>query len=74
VVDPFIGSGTTLIAAHRTKRRGAGIELDAGYVDTALKRLRTASKLIPVLAGDGRTFDEVAAARLTEMEGTDHVR
>jgi DNA modification methylase len=69
VVDPFIGSGTTLLAAHRTKRRGAGIELDPLYVDTALKRLAAASGLTPVLAGDGRTFDEIAAERLDGQEG-----
>jgi len=69
VVDPFIGSGTTLIAAHRTKRRGAGIELDPLYVDTALRRLAKASKLTPVLAGDGRTFEEIALARTMKLEG-----
>lgn len=63
VVDPCLGSGTTLIAAHRTKRRGAGIELDPGYVDTALRRLRLASDLDPILQGEGRTFDQVAADR-----------
>jgi len=69
VVDPFVGSGTTLIAAHRTKRRGAGIELDPLYVDTGLRRLSKASGLTPILAGDGRTFDEVALARLSNREG-----
>jgi DNA modification methylase len=66
VVDPCLGSGATLLAAHRTGRRGAGIELDPLYVDTALKRLATLSGLTPVLAGDGRSFDEVAADRLAE--------
>ncbi|RED16657.1 site-specific DNA-methyltransferase [Parasphingopyxis lamellibrachiae] len=66
VVDPCLGSGTSLIAAHRTGRRGAGIELDPGYVDTALKRLELASGLPPVLHGDGRTFDQVAADRDTK--------
>lgn len=69
VVDPFVGSGTTLIAAHRTNRRGAGIELDPLYVDTALRRLAKASKLTPVLAGDGRTFEEIALARIVDREG-----
>lgn len=70
VVDPCLGSGTTLIAAHRTGRRGAGIELDPGYVDTALKRLRSVTGIEPVLAGDGRTFDEVTASRaITVAEG-----
>jgi DNA modification methylase len=68
VVDPFIGSGTTLIAAHRTKRRGAGMELDPLYVDTALRRLTKATGLEAVLGGDGRTFDEIAACRLQQKE------
>ncbi len=63
VVDPFLGSGTTLIAAHRTRRRGFGMELDPLYVDTALGRLASASSLTPTLANDGRSFDEIAAAR-----------
>lgn len=69
VLDPCVGSGTTLIAAHRTGRRGAGIELDPVYVDTALRRLASASGLTPILAGDGRTFDEIAAVRSVEREG-----
>lgn len=64
VVDPFAGSGTTLIAAHRTQRRGASIELDPGYVDVALERLRAVTGVEPVLEGDGRGFDAVKAARL----------
>lgn len=64
VLDPFSGSGTSLVAAHRTKRRGAAIELDPLYVDTSLRRLAAASGLTPRLA-DGRTFDEVAADRET---------
>ncbi len=63
ILDPFCGSGTTLIAAHRAKRRGAAIEIDPIYVDTSLKRLAAVTGLVPVLA-DGRTFDEVAADRL----------
>lgn len=66
VLDPFSGSGTTLLAAHRTHRRGAAIELDPLYVDVALRRLTTATGLVPVLS-DGRTFAEVAAQRAVEM-------
>lgn len=69
VLDPCLGSGTTLIAAHRTRRRGAGIEIDPLYVDTALRRLRDATGLEPVLEGDGRTFDEIAAARADGKAG-----
>lgn len=70
VVDPCLGSGTTLIAAHRTGRRGAGIELDPGYVDTALRRLTSATGIEPILANDGRTFDEIADAR-ADTQGED---
>ena len=38
VVDPFAGSGTTLIATERTGRRGFGMELDPTYCDVAIER------------------------------------
>lgn len=64
VVDPFSGSGTTLIAAHRTGRRGAAIELDPGYVDVTLERLRAVTGSEPVLDDDGRGFDAIKTDRL----------
>jgi modification methylase len=39
VVDPFLGSGTTLVAAERTNRRGLGFDLDEGYAEIARGRL-----------------------------------
>jgi len=65
ILDPFSGSGTTLLAAHRTHRRGAAIELDPLYVDVALRRLERAIGIQPKLA-DGRSLDDVAAARASE--------
>jgi site-specific DNA-methyltransferase (adenine-specific) len=41
VLDPFLGAGTTLIAAERLGMRGIGIEIDPHYVEIALERLRT---------------------------------
>jgi DNA modification methylase len=38
IYDPFLGSGTTLIAAETTKKVCLGVELDARYVDVAVRR------------------------------------
>jgi DNA modification methylase len=65
ILDPFSGSGTTLLAAHRTHRRGAAIEIDPLHVDTSLRRLAAATGFAPTHA-DGRTFEEVAANRASE--------
>ncbi len=70
ILDPFCGSGTTLIAAAKTKRRGAAIEIDPLYVDTALKRLMAATGLEAMLE-DGRNFSEVSAARAHTGEADD---
>ena len=42
VLDAFVGSGTTLIAAEKTGRRGYGVEIDPAYCDVAIRRLRGA--------------------------------
>ena len=62
VLDPFLGSGTTLLAAHRTERRCYGIELDPLYVDTAIERWQrmTGSQ---ALNRAGETFDQVKLQR-----------
>ena len=54
ILDPFLGSGSTLVAAARTDRRGAGYDMDPAYVAIARERVRTAK------AGHVRdeTFDE----------------
>jgi DNA modification methylase len=62
VLDPFLGSGTTLAAAHRTGRRGYGLELDSAYCDVILRRLRKATGITPCLI-DGTPFEEVVALR-----------
>ena len=66
VLDAFAGSGTTLVAAHKTGRRGFGVELDALYYNVILKRLAKVTKLEPVLAATEQTFAEVAAERTAE--------
>ena len=39
VLDPFLGSGSTLIAAHQNKRVGVGVDIDKNYCDIAVQRL-----------------------------------
>jgi hypothetical protein len=63
VYDPFLGSGTTLIAAEMAERVCYGVELDPKYVDVICQRFMTFSGKPATLGGDGRTFDEVAEAR-----------
>lgn len=62
VLDPFLGSGTTVIAAERSGRVGLGIELDPRYVDVAVRRWeRLTGK--SAIHETGRSFKEVEAER-----------
>jgi DNA modification methylase len=60
VLDPFLGSGTAILAAERVGRRGYGIELDPLYVDTAIRRWQDYTKKDAILVATGQTFDEIA--------------
>lgn len=61
VLDPFLGAGTTILAADRIGRRGYGIEIDPLYVDVAVRRWQETTKADAILAGGKKTFDEIAA-------------
>ena len=63
VLDAFVGSGTTLIAAEKTGRRGYGIEIDPAYCDVAIRRLSAVCGLEAVLEATGQRCGEVAAER-----------
>ncbi|MCR4523163.1 DNA methyltransferase [Bosea sp. 47.2.35] len=63
ILDSFSGSGTTLIAAARTKRRGYVMEFDPLYVDGAIRRWETLFKAEARHAETGLTFAEMAAQR-----------
>ncbi len=60
VLDGFLGSGTTVIAAERTGRRCYGIELDPTYVDTIIRRWQKLTGGIARHAESGRVFDDLA--------------
>jgi DNA modification methylase len=62
VLDPFMGSGTTLLAAERVGRRAYGLEIDPLYVDAAIRRWQAFTRRDAMLTTTGQTFDEVAAA------------
>jgi DNA modification methylase len=59
VLDPFGGSGSTLIACEKAGRQARLIELDPKYVDVIVRRFRNYSGEAVVLEADGRTFEEV---------------
>ena len=61
--DPFLGSGSSLIAAESTRRVCYGIDIDPKYVDCAVVRWQQFSGKQAILDGDGRTFEVVAEER-----------
>lgn len=62
VFDGFCGSGTTLVAAQMTGRRGYGIELDPKYADVILRRVSGETGAEPLLGGK-TPLSEVTGAR-----------
>lgn len=59
VLDPFLGSGTTVIAAERTGRVCYGIELDPRSVDTVVRRWQTFTGQNAVQESTRRTFNQI---------------
>jgi DNA modification methylase len=60
VLDAFLGSGTTLIAAERTGRRCCGLELDLAYADTIIRRWQALTGETAHHAESGQPFDDLA--------------
>jgi len=63
ILDAFAGSGTTLLAAERTGRRGYGIELDTHFVDLIVKRFEDLYGLEAIHAETDLSFDRVRIER-----------
>ena len=61
VLDPFGGSGTTLIAAEQTGRRARLIEIDPHYCDVIIRRWQKLTGQKAILEATGQSFDELVA-------------
>jgi DNA modification methylase len=68
VLDAFGGSGSTLIAAEKTKRRARLIELEPKYCEVTIRRWEKLTGCKAVLASTGRTFVETCASREANYE------
>jgi DNA modification methylase len=62
VLDPFAGSGSTLIACAKAGRQARLVELDPRYCDVTVRRWQAWTSEVATLERDGRSFEEVAAA------------
>jgi DNA modification methylase len=67
IYDPFLGSGTTLIAAETTGRVCHAVDIDPRYVDVAIQRWQNLTGKTAVLAGADRVFRDVAATRSVQI-------
>ena len=71
VFDPFLGSGTTLIAAQRTGRACYGIEIAPKFVDLAIRRWEAETGRNAVLEADGTRFKDVELASPRTSENSE---
>jgi DNA modification methylase len=69
VLDAFLGSGTTLMAAQRVGRVCCGIEIDPAYVDVAIRRWQGCTGEAAVHAQSRKRFDEIATLREASHAG-----
>jgi DNA modification methylase len=63
VLDPFGGSGTTLLAAERTGRKARLLEIDPRYVDVTIKRWQDYTGKKAILSGTENNFEEIKEER-----------
>ncbi|MEL6279735.1 MAG: DNA methyltransferase [Pseudomonadota bacterium] len=71
VLDVFLGSGSTLLAAEHADRRCFGLEIEPRYVDLAIRRWQAFTGEPAKLEGSGKTFRELEAERAEIAEAGD---
>ena len=67
VLDPFAGSGTTLVAAEKTGRRARVVEFDPAYCDQIIRRFERATGKSAKLAVTGQSFENVMEERASQV-------
>jgi DNA modification methylase len=68
VLDAFAGSGSTLLAAERTGRKGYGLEIEPHYIDTIIKRFDSLYGVKAVHTQSSKSFEAIGAARLAKAD------
>jgi len=66
ILDPFLGSGSTLIACEKTNRILVGLEISPRYVDVAMARWEQWAGSEAIYEATGQTFAELATERREE--------
>ena len=75
MLDPFAGSGTTLVAAEKTGRRARVVEFDPAYCDQIVRRFEQVTGKQAKLAATGQSFEAVMEERtLSSMAVEENVR
>ena len=68
IIDPFLGSGSTVIAAEATGRVCRGVELNSLYVDVIIRRYEAATGDLAVLVETGETFQALSNFHLANQQ------
>jgi DNA modification methylase len=69
VLDPFAGSGTTIIAAEKTGRRVCALEIDPHYVDVIVQRWQAYTGKTALLEATSASFEDVMQQRQGQIDG-----